>query len=55
MPYYRENEHLLHLPNKAITPNFSVIKSSQSSVFSDNTEPPISVICILILLYAIIK
>ncbi len=43
MPYYWENEHLLHLPSKASIPNFSVIKSNLSGVFSDNTVPPISV------------
>ncbi len=43
MPYYRENEHLLRLPSKASIPNFSVIKSNLSGVFSDNTVPPISV------------
>ncbi len=43
MPYYRENEHLLCLPSKASIPNFSIIKSDQSGVFSDNTVPPISV------------
>ncbi len=43
MPYYRENEHLLHLPIKASIPNFSVIKSNLLGVFSDNTVPPISV------------
>ncbi len=43
MPYYRENEHLLHLPSKASIPNFSIIKSNQSGVFSVNTVPPISV------------
>ncbi len=43
MPYYRENEHLLRLPSKASIPNFSIIKSNQSGVFSDNTMPPISV------------
>ncbi len=43
MPYYRENEHLLCLPSKASIPNFTVIKSNQSGVFSVNTVPPISV------------
>ncbi len=43
MPYYRENEHLLHLPSKASIPNFTLIKFNQSVVFSVNTVPPISV------------
>ncbi len=43
MPYYRENEHLLCLPSKASIPNFSVIKSNLSVVFSDNTVPAFSV------------
>ncbi len=43
MPYYRENEHLLHLPSKASIPSFSVIKSNHTAVFSDNTVPSISV------------
>ncbi len=43
MPYYRENDHLLCLPSKASIPNFCVIKSNLSGVFSDNTVPPISV------------
>ncbi len=42
MPYYRENEHFLRLPNKASIPNFTVFKSNQSGVFSVNTMPPIS-------------
>ncbi len=43
MPYYRKNEHLWRLPSKASIPNFTVIKSNQSGVFSVNTVPPISV------------
>ncbi len=43
MPYYRENKHLLRLPSKASIPNFTVIKSNHSGVFSFNTVPPISV------------
>ncbi len=43
MPYYRENEHLLHLPSKASILNFTIIKSNQLGVFSINTVPPISV------------
>ncbi len=43
MPYYRENEHLLCLPIKASIPNFTLIKSNQSGVFSVNTVLPISV------------
>ncbi len=43
IPYYRENEHLLCLTSKASIPNFSIIKSNLSGVFSDNTVPPITV------------
>ncbi len=43
MPYYSENEHLLRLPSKGSIPNFTVIKSNQSSVFSVNTVQAISV------------
>ncbi len=43
MPYYRENEHLLRLPSKASIPNFTVIKSNESGVFSVNTVQHISV------------
>ncbi len=43
MPYYREKEHLLGLPSKASIPNFTIIESNQSGVFSVNTVPPISV------------
>ncbi len=43
MPYYREREHLFRLPSKASIPNFTVIKSNQSGVFSVNTVLPISV------------
>ncbi len=43
MPYYRENEHLLHLPSSASIPEFSVIKNNLSSVYSENNVPPISI------------
>ncbi len=43
LPYYKENEHLLHLPSKASIPDFSVIKTNLSGVFSDYNVPPISV------------
>ncbi len=36
-------KHLLCLLSKASIPNFSVIKSNLSGMFSDNTVPPISV------------
>ncbi len=42
MPYYRENEHILRLPNTASIPNFSVIKTNLSGVFSENNVPAIS-------------
>ncbi len=42
MPYYRENEHILRLPSSASIPDFSVIKTSLSGVFSETNVPPIS-------------
>ncbi len=36
MPYYRENEHILHLQSSASIPNVSVIKTNLSGVFSEN-------------------
>ncbi len=43
MPFYKENEHLLHLPSKYSIYNFTVSKSNQSGVFSANIVSPFSV------------
>ncbi len=42
MPYYGENELILHLPSLASIPNFSVVKTNSSSVFTENKVPAIS-------------
>ncbi len=42
LPHYRENEHILYLLSKASIPNFSIIKSNLSGVFSENNVLPIS-------------
>ncbi len=43
MPYNRENEHILHLPSSASIPNFNVLKTNTSSVFTENKDPTISI------------
>ncbi len=43
MPYYRENEHILCVTSSAGIPNFSVVKTNSSGVFTENKIPAISI------------
>ncbi len=43
MSYYRENDHILKLPSQAKIPNILITKSNDSSVYTENKTPVISV------------
>ncbi len=43
MQYCRKNEHILRLPSSDSIPDFSVLKTNSSDVFTENKVPSISI------------